>query len=81
MRIVKDPFTGELLLSLDTFESKQVRDKGFVKISNHSSFFGSLRLLYMFTRPYGEVHTLITGLAQLQETSNESGQKQETKKV
>ena len=36
---------------------------------------------YMFTRPYGEVHTLITGLAQLQETSNESGQKQETKKV
>jgi hypothetical protein len=27
------------------------------------------------------VHTLITGLAQLQETSNESGQKQETKKV
>ena len=38
-------------------------------------------LKYMFTRPYGEVHTLITGLAQLQETSNESGQKQETKKV
>ena len=37
---------------------------------------------YMFTRPYGEVHTLITGLAQLKETSsNESGQKQETKKV
>jgi hypothetical protein len=46
MRIVKDTFTCELLLSLDTFESKQVRDKGFVKISNHSSFFGSLRLLY-----------------------------------
>ena len=46
MRILKDPFTGDLLLSLDTFESKQVRDKGFVKISNHSSFFGSLRLLY-----------------------------------
>ncbi len=46
MRIVKDPFTGELLLSLDNFESKQVRDKGYVKISNHSSFFGSLRLLY-----------------------------------
>ena len=36
---------------------------------------------YMFTRPYGEVHNLITGLAKLKETSNESGQKQETKKV
>ena len=38
-------------------------------------------LKYMFTRPYGEVHNLITGLAQLKETPNESGQKQETKKV
>jgi len=46
MRIVKDPFTGELLLSLDTFESKQVRDKGFVKISTGINFFGSLKLLH-----------------------------------
>jgi|TARA_A100001011_G_scaffold164719_1_gene173368 hypothetical protein len=46
MRILKDPFTGDLLLSLDTFESKQVKDKGYIKISNTSSFFGSLRVLY-----------------------------------
>jgi len=38
-------------------------------------------LKYMFTRPYGEVHTLIQALATLQESKNESGQKQETKKV
>ena len=36
---------------------------------------------YMFTRPYGEVHTLIQALATLQESKDESGQKQETKKV
>ena len=46
MRIVKDPFTGDLLLSLNSFESKQVKDKGFVKISTGINFFGSLRLLY-----------------------------------
>ena len=38
-------------------------------------------LKYMFTRPYGEVHTLIQALATLQESKDESGQKQEAKKV
>ena len=46
MRVVKDPFTGELLLSLDSFESKQVKEKGYVKISTTNNYFGSLRLLY-----------------------------------
>jgi hypothetical protein len=46
MRIIKDPFTGDLLLSLNTFESKQVKDKGFVKISTGINFFGSLKLLH-----------------------------------
>ena len=46
MRVVKDPFTGDLLLSLDSFESKQVKEKGYVKISTTNNYFGSLRLLY-----------------------------------
>ena len=46
MRIIKDPFTGDLLLSLNTFESKQVKDKGYIKISTGISFFGSLKLLH-----------------------------------
>tara|TARA_R110002012_G_scaffold233978_1_gene407401 strand:- start:124 stop:351 length:228 start_codon:yes stop_codon:yes gene_type:complete len=46
MRIIKDPFTGELLLSLDSFESKQVKEKGYVKISTTNNYFGSLRVLY-----------------------------------
>lgn len=46
MRIVKDPFTGDLLLSLDSFESKQVKKKGYVKISTTNNYFGSLRVLY-----------------------------------
>ena len=46
MRIVKDPFTGDLLLSLDSFESKQVKEKGYVKISTTNNYFGSLRVLY-----------------------------------
>ena len=46
MRIIKDPFTGDLLLSLDSFESKQVKDKGYIKISTGISFFGSLKLLH-----------------------------------
>ena len=46
MRVVKDPFTGDLLLSLDSFESKQVKDKGYVKISTTNNYFGSLRVLY-----------------------------------
>mgnify|MGYP003148938450 FL=1 len=46
MRILKDPFTGDLLLSLDTFESKQVRDKGYVKISTKTNFFGYLKVLH-----------------------------------
>ena len=33
MRIVKDPFTGKLLVSLDTFEVKQVRDKSVFETS------------------------------------------------
>ena len=46
MRILKDPFTGDLLLSLNSFESKQVKDKGYIKISTGISFFGSLKLLH-----------------------------------
>ena len=46
MRILKDPFTGDLLLSLNTFESKQVKDKGYIKVSTGISFFGSLKLLH-----------------------------------
>ena len=46
MRILKDPFTGDLLLSLDTFESKQVKDKGYVRISTKGNFFGYLKILY-----------------------------------
>jgi len=33
-------------LSLDSFESKQVKDKGYVKISTTNNYFGSLRVLY-----------------------------------
>ena len=46
MRVVKDPFTGDLLLSLDSFESKQVKDKGYVKISTKTNFFGYLKVLH-----------------------------------
>jgi len=46
MRILKDPFTGDLLLSLDTFESKQVKDKGYVKISTKTNLFGYLKVLH-----------------------------------
>ena len=46
MRIVKDPFTGNLLMSLDNFESKQVKDKGYVKISTKTNFFGYLKVLH-----------------------------------
>tara|TARA_R110002012_G_scaffold184858_2_gene351374 strand:+ start:450 stop:701 length:252 start_codon:yes stop_codon:yes gene_type:complete len=46
MRILKDPFSGDLLLSLDSFESKQVKDKGYVKISTKTNFFGYLKILH-----------------------------------
>ena len=46
MRIIKDPFTGDLLMSLDSFESKQVKDKGYVKISTKTNFFGYLKILH-----------------------------------
>jgi len=46
MRILKDPFTGDLLLSLDSFESNQVKDKGYVKISTKTNFFGYLKVLH-----------------------------------
>jgi hypothetical protein len=38
-------------------------------------------LKYMWTRPYGEVHRLMEVVLKLEENKNESGQKQETKKV
>jgi hypothetical protein len=38
-------------------------------------------LKYMWTRPFGEVHRLMEVVLKLQESKNESGQKQETKKV
>ena len=46
MRIIKDPFTGDLLLSLDSFESKQVKDKVYIKISTKTNFFGYLKILH-----------------------------------
>ena len=46
MRILKDPFTGDLLMSLDSFESRQVKDKGYVKISTKTNFFGYLKILH-----------------------------------
>jgi len=46
MRIVKDPFTGDLLLSLDDFERKQMKDKGYIKISIKDNFFGVLKVLW-----------------------------------
>jgi len=46
MRIIKDPFTGDLLLSLDSFESKQVKDKGYIKISTKTNFYGYLKILH-----------------------------------
>ena len=46
MRIIKDPFSGDLLLSLDSFESKQVKDKGYIKISTKTNFFGYLKILH-----------------------------------
>jgi hypothetical protein len=46
MRILKDPFTGDLLMSLDSFESKQVKDKGYIKISTKTNFFGYLKVLH-----------------------------------
>lgn len=46
MRIVKDPFTGDLLLSLDAFERKQMKDKGYIKISIKDNFFGALKVLW-----------------------------------
>ena len=33
MRIIKDPFTGKLLVSLDAFELKQSRDKSVFETS------------------------------------------------
>tara|TARA_R110002124_G_C8712044_1_gene494996 strand:- start:125 stop:283 length:159 start_codon:yes stop_codon:yes gene_type:complete len=38
-------------------------------------------LKYMWTRPYGEVYKLMEVVLKLEENKNESGQKQETKKV
>ena len=46
MRIVKDPFTGDLLLSLNDFERNQIKDKGFIKISMKDNFFGTLKVLW-----------------------------------
>ena len=33
-------------MSLDSFESKQVKDKGYVKISTKTNFFGYLKILH-----------------------------------
>ena len=32
-------------MSLDSFESKQVKDKGYIKISTKTNFFGYLKIL------------------------------------
>tara|TARA_R100000742_G_C4261454_1_gene79244 strand:- start:179 stop:430 length:252 start_codon:yes stop_codon:yes gene_type:complete len=46
MRIIKDPFTGDLLLSLNDFETKQMKDKGYIQISMKDNFFGALKVLW-----------------------------------
>lgn len=46
MRIVKDPFTGDLLLSLNDFERSQIKDKGLIRISMKDNFFGALKVLW-----------------------------------
>jgi len=46
MRIVKDPFTGDLLLSLNDFEKSQIKDKGLIRISMKDNFFGALKVLW-----------------------------------
>ena len=33
-------------MSLDSFESRQVKDKGYVKISTKTNFFGYLKVLH-----------------------------------
>ncbi len=33
-------------MSLDSFESKQVKDKGYIKISTKTNFFGYLKILH-----------------------------------
>ena len=33
MRIIKDPFTGKLLISLDAFEMKNVKEKSVFEIT------------------------------------------------
>lgn len=33
MRIIKDPFTGKLLVSLDAFEMKNAKDKSVFEIT------------------------------------------------
>ena len=33
MRIIKDPFTGKLLISLDAFEMKNAKDKSVFEIT------------------------------------------------
>tara|TARA_B100000073_G_scaffold104807_1_gene84033 strand:+ start:221 stop:433 length:213 start_codon:yes stop_codon:yes gene_type:complete len=36
MRIIKDPFTGKLLISLDAFEMKNVKEKSVFEITYSS---------------------------------------------
>tara|TARA_R100001015_G_C4570983_1_gene129043 strand:+ start:691 stop:903 length:213 start_codon:yes stop_codon:yes gene_type:complete len=44
MRIIKDPFTGKLLISLDAFEMKNVKEKSVFEItySNLKIFFDDI---------------------------------------
>tara|TARA_S200002703_G_scaffold90528_1_gene78060 strand:- start:38 stop:250 length:213 start_codon:yes stop_codon:yes gene_type:complete len=44
MRIIKDPFTGKLLVSLDAFEMKNVKEKSVFEItySNLKIFFDDI---------------------------------------
>ena len=41
MRIIKDPFTGKLLVSLDTFEMKQAKEKSVFEIT-----YGNLKVFF-----------------------------------
>ena len=84
MRILKDPFTGDLLLSLNTFESKQVKDKGFVKIMQKYEI--SQKLVqaivnFLSTLPWNQVNQLLNSIA-LEVKENENTEKESnTKKI
>jgi len=71
MRIVKDPFTGDLLLSLNDFERSQIKDKGLIRISMKDNFFGSLKVLWE------DISSILT--QEIKIIQNTKGEKKEMK--